>query len=67
MSCDLILNSRAMYKLKIIDSFFKRNEDVKLEHNTLFGSNVKMSTSNEHPSKSQTIEPMNVLLVISFL
>ena len=61
MSCNLILNSRAMYKLKIIDSFFKRNEDVNLEHNTLFGFNVEMSTSNKHPSKSQTIEPMNVL------
>ena len=57
----------AMYKLKTIDSFFKKNENVNLEHNTLFGSNVKMSTSNEYHSKSQVIEQINVLLVISFL
>ena len=57
----------AMYKLKTIDSFFKKNEDVNLEHNTLFGSNVEMSTSNEYPSKSQVIEQINVLLIISFL
>ena len=56
-----------MYKLKTIDSFFKKNEDVNLEHNTLFGSNVEMSTSNEYPSKSQVIEQINVLLIISFL
>lgn len=56
-----------MYKLKTIDSFFKKNEDVNLEHNTLFGSNVEMSTSNEYPSKSKVIEQINVLLVISFL
>ena len=57
----------AMYKLKTIDSFFIKNEDVNLEHNTLFDSNVEMSTSNEYPSKSQVIEQINVLLVISFL
>lgn len=56
-----------MYKLKTIDSFFKKNENVNLEHNTLFGSNVEMPTSNEYPSKSQVIEQINVLLVISFL
>ena len=56
-----------MYKLKTIDSFFKKNENVNLEHNTLFGSNVEMQTSNEYPSKSQVIEQINVLLVISFL
>ena len=56
-----------MYKLKTIDSFFIKNEDVNLEHNTLFGSNVEMSTSNEYPSKSQVIEQINVFLVISFL
>ena len=46
-----------MGKFRTIDSFFKnKNENGNSKNNTLLGSNVEVSTSNERPSKSPMID-----------